>query len=351
MKADYQAETADLQSEIQRMETCCDQRQSELRDALTYNAYGYTVTCRVSDPVLLETADLCAGRYSHCDPVPGAKPVLLCLFVDPTLTGRPVPADLSSRLSYQLEGRYLTVTGQDWVRAFAHVDRNFVVALASPTVAQQPYFLSRYICDNLALHLLMRTHVGPMGHLHASCLYRNGKALLMSGHHNTGKSTTAMRLMEHGYRMLSDSTTFVRVWQGGIELLGYPVGELRLRLDTIDQFPRFRAGGRPAMVRDETKLVFNLRERMPERVAETSVWPERIVICRIKGFPEAGTSAEPMPAEQLLQEVWPESVFADDPEVNGPNLTAVRSLLERASCYRLGLGSDVSQLLETIDKL
>lgn len=341
----------DLLAETRRIERRASERRSELRHELSFNAYGHVVTCRVNDRALLDTVRLSSGRFSQCDPVPGAKPIHLALFVDRALTNEAMPPDLPSRLAYRMAGRTITVAGQDWVRALVHVDEHRGIALVSPTIGEQPHFLSRYICDNLTLHLLMRTHVGPMGHLHASCLYRDGKALLLSGPHSAGKSTTAVRLMEHGYQILSDSTTFARLWRGGIELLGYPVGELRLRLDTVREFPRFRAGGKPALVRDETKLVYSLRDHMPERVAERSVWPERIVICRLTRSSDPTTRADPMSPEQLMDEVWPESVFVDDAEVNEPNRVAVSSLVAKASRYRLNLGADVDQLLEVVDDL
>jgi hypothetical protein len=56
-------------------------------------------------------------------------------------------------------------------------------------------------------------------------------------------------------------------------------------------------------------------------------------------------------AEELLEEIWPESRFADDPEVNESNLRAVRSLLEQARRYRVSLGSGVDQLVDVIEGL
>ena len=40
--------------------------------------------------------------------------------------------------------------------------------------------------------------------LHASCVERDGRALLMSGHSGAGKSTLSALLAERGWRLLGD---------------------------------------------------------------------------------------------------------------------------------------------------
>jgi hypothetical protein len=220
--------------------------------------------------------------------------------------------------------------------------------LVSPSLARSPRFLSRYVCDTFVLNMMMRTGLGL---LHASCLWREGRALLLSAPHNTGKSTTALRLALHGYRLLSDGMTYVRVHERGLELLGYPVGEAKLRLDMIDAFPELGGHGEPTLVREDTKMVFDLRRALPQRVVERSVWPEEIVLCQLRRTEGRATHLAPLARDEALRALWPESSFVDDEEVMRTNLRAIRALLARARCYRMALGSDEAGILQAVDGL
>jgi len=355
---------APLDFEISRLEDLSRQREATLAHTFTYSAYGYPVHFATDDPLLLEVAHISAGCFSRCEPVPDATPTRLKFFLDPGLPAEPLPVDLSSRLRYVMVGQRLAVHAPPWVSTFVDLREWAVVAVVSPAAVRQAPFLSRYVCDNFVFHILMRTWMGHIGHLHASCLYRDGRAVLLSAPHNAGKSTAALRLMTagtDGYRLVTDSTTLARIWdrgaaqrrlfQAGVELLGYPVGQLKLRTDVLDEFPELKAHGRSLLVRNELKIAINLRQEMPERIVEESVWPREIVLCQIERVPGRTTSAEPREPAQVLREIWPESAFVDDPEVNDGNRAALETLLERARCYRLRLGSDVPGLLATVERL
>jgi serine kinase of HPr protein (carbohydrate metabolism regulator) len=46
--------------------------------------------------------------------------------------------------------------------------------------------------------------------LHASCVVKNGKAILIAGRSGTGKSDLALRLIDRGAELVSDDYTIVR---------------------------------------------------------------------------------------------------------------------------------------------
>jgi hypothetical protein len=157
--------------------------------------------------------------------------------------------------------------------------------------------------------------------------------------------------MMHGYRLLTDSTTFVRHWPVGTELLGYAIAQLKLRLDQLDEFPVFRTRGKPMYLGGETKMVLDLRKEMPERMLEESVWPNEVVICHMERMSSPDTHAELMTPQETLNMIWPESRFTDEPVINPGNRMAVDALLQNARCYHLVLGTDVESMLQAIDNL
>lgn len=62
------------------------------------------------------------------------------------------------------------------------------------------------------------------GHLllHASAVARDGRAVALAGPPGAGKSTSALHLVEHGLRFVSNDRLLVRAGTDGVEALGYP---------------------------------------------------------------------------------------------------------------------------------
>jgi len=77
------------------------------------------------------------------------------------------------------------------------------------------------------------------GHLllHASAVARDGRAVALAGVPGAGKSTTALHLVEHGFRFVSNDRLLVRACGEGVEALGYPK-QPRVNPGTLLNHPR-----------------------------------------------------------------------------------------------------------------
>ncbi len=313
---------------------------------------GYPYRVAANHPDLLEAARLSDHRFSRGAPVAGGRPISLRYVLDRELPDTPVPADWPRRLRHQGAGRWLMVSAEPWVTAFADLDTWEGVARVSAPLMGAPYMLSRYIGDTFALNMLMRS---GWGQLHASCLWRDGRAVLLAAPHNTGKSTPALRLSLRVGRVLSDGMTYGRAAGGGLELFGYPVGEIKLRFDMLGEFPQARAGGQAALVREDAKMIYDLRREMPERVVEESVRPREVALCLLERAADPGgaarTTAEPVDRETALRGVWPDSAHVDALPVLRSHYRSLRALLDGARCYRLRLGSDAAGIVAAVDRL
>jgi len=334
--------------ETEGLEDYWHRREASQAHTLSYNAYGLPVELRANDPRLLKAARLSSRRYSRCAPLPDTLPLTLRMLVDEQLGAPEVPADWAGPRHYQAVGPWLAIDGAPWLLASADLERRTGLALVATTLADQPSRLSRCTCDTLTLNAIMHTGLGL---LHASCLSRDGTALLLCAEHNTGKSTTALHLAMNGWGLLADGMTYVRVDGERLGLMGYPVGEAKLRFDMLDHFPQLTAMGQAVRVREDTKMVFDLRQTFPGVVVEEAIWPERVVLCHMTRRGDTRSTAQPVGWEALFPTIWSESTFVEPAEILRSSYDAMVALLTRARCYELSLGTDVSSTLGLVDAL
>jgi hypothetical protein len=278
-------------------------------------------------PVLLEGARISAGRYSQSAIKPEGEPVRLTFLLDRQREAPPVPANWPAHLRYLASGPWLSIDAGAWGNGFAHLERREGLAFLSEALASQHYLYSRYLADSFLLNILMRSGLGQM---HASCVYQQGKALLLSAPHNSGKSTTAFRLARRGYRLLSDGMTYIRPTSGRLELLGYPTGEVKLRLDMVGEFPDLQGVSEERLVREDKKIVVNLMKTAPEQVLKESVFPNEIVLCLVERAEGEDTLTERIDFETARLALFPEIAHYDATQVVRSNLSVVETLLHQA---------------------
>jgi hypothetical protein len=315
---------------------------------LEFAAFGLPVHFASNHPALLEGARISASRYSRSAIQGEVGPIHLTFLLDRQRTAPPVPPDWPARLHYLASGPWMSIDAGEWGNGFAHLQHREALAILSEALAGQPYLYSRYLADSFLLNILMRSGLGQM---HASCVYQSGKALLLCAPHNSGKSTTAFRLARRGYRMLSDGMTYIRPTSGRLELLGYPVGEVKLRLDMVGQFPELQGAGEERLVREDQKVVVNLLKAAPEQVLKESIFPTEIVLCLVERGDGEDTHAEKIDFETTRLALFPEIAHYDEAQVVRSNLAAVESLLHQARLYRLSLGSDEAGIFEQVERL
>lgn len=80
--------------------------------------------------------------------------------------------------------------------------------------------------------------------VHAACVVRNGKGVLLAAQSGVGKSTLALTLALRGWSLLSDDWTFVGPQPGGLLAWGMQTS-VKLLPDAVDFFP-FLAASSPA---------------------------------------------------------------------------------------------------------
>ena len=89
--------------------------------------------------------------------------------------------------------------------------------------------------------MLLSILAGSVGlvELHASCVAKNQRGLILAGPSHCGKSTLAMALTEAGFQFLSDDRTFCSLTHGKLQAWGLP-RPLKLRREAAAWFAELR---------------------------------------------------------------------------------------------------------------
>lgn len=98
-----------------------------------------------------------------------------------------------------------------WIRPSVEIGGDFMLADALPLPLQQG-LLAAEMAMNLQLALGWRRHLL----LHAACVERDGKALILTGESGSGKSTLAALLGARGWRFMGDELALLDLTSGVI---------------------------------------------------------------------------------------------------------------------------------------
>jgi hypothetical protein len=354
---------------------------------LTYPAYGYTVRLQTNDERILDAAHLSAPRYPLADPLPSNPQMDLQLSVVSFGSEMPVPEELPTQIQTFSAGDYLFQAATPHLQWFTDLRERRAFAFISHELAAKPRLVSRYILDRATNNIALRE---GLGQLHATSLVKGERAVIFIAPHGTGKSTTAFHLLNAGYQLMGDALLFIRWHDNRPELMGYPAGEGKLRvemsLDGIPAdpaglevrgipsrdvpqplFPEWHGGGEEVSVHNVRKHIVNLREIAPQKMIDHSIYPKQIVLClaernggtyaksaRQSNAGQAGqgsTRAELMDADATLLRVLPDTIHVDELEPMARSLESVRRLIACAQCFRLTLGPDPREIVRVIDDL
>lgn len=127
-------------------------------------------------------------------------------------TGYPEPEDGIADFTVRLEAAR---PWRRWLRPSVHIAGDFMLPDAAPLPLEQG-LLAAEMGMNLQMALGWRRHML----LHASCVERDGRALVMTGASGSGKSTLAAMLGERGWRLMGDEFALLDPASG--EIFAFP---------------------------------------------------------------------------------------------------------------------------------
>jgi hypothetical protein len=331
-----------------RLEDFWGRRQNRTRYERTVRVFNRRIELESNDDRILAAIDHCLPLYSIA-PLVDRAPFAIQLVVQagPLDPGSP-PENLVEYLQFTGDAAWLTIRLDAWGHCFVDLNGGRAVAVLSPRLAQRPDLVGLCLLNTVLTNFFIG---GGYGMLHASCLLRDGRALLLMAPHNSGKSTTALRLTLAGYRLVSDSMVFLSPEAETLQLLGFPVGKIKLRHDMLPAFPRLQPWLSSEPVGTEIKYSVDLRRVDPSLVHEAAVTPSAIDLCLLNRSSSEQTLLTPATRASASEAVVLNSLFFDTEAVWRRNLVLIGRLLDRARCHHLAVGSEAGGILAAVDSL
>jgi hypothetical protein len=334
---DLRLDQADLEDFWQRRTNRLEFRREE-------RLFGHQLVVQSNVAELLTAVDHLLPCYSQS---PHSKPPLgkIQLVVQPSRhTSGSVPDDLMQQISYSGSDDWLMIRLGSWGQAHLDLRRKRATAVLDPQLAARPELVAQCLLHTLVLNLIIAQGYGL---LHASCLLRDGVALLLLAPHNTGKSTTALRLTLAGFRLLTDSMVFVD--ETGLH--GFPIGTIKLRADMVSQFPACKPFLQTEVVRNETKYRLDLRRMGAELVWETAVHPKKVILCLLSRHDLPESVVVDVGETAVTQAILHNSLYVDQPHVWQQNMANLQELLLGETAVQLTIGTESDSLQEAVHGL
>ncbi len=321
-----------------RLEDFWGRRDNVQQYQRTFSIMGCPVEMTSNQAGVLDSIDYSAPQYSSAPAHGGSSMRFQWVVRAPAQDPGPPPEHPAEHMQYTGHGHWLNLHFGLWGNAFADLRGGLVTAVITPQLAARPDLISRGLLNTL-LNNLLTAHGFAM--LHATGLVRGNRLLILMAPHNSGKSTTALRLtLSRQFQLLSDSQVYVTRTERGPQVTGFPVGRGKLRRDMLPHFPGLQRLLTPEQVRDETKFVLDLRALDPALVCETAVFPEHVDWCLLSRSDRPETTLRPATAGEIWQAVIDNSIHYDERPPWEANLHQIAPLVEMARFHHLEIGTD-----------
>lgn len=331
----------------EHMEDFWSRRANAPKYQKTIHIFGHPVIFDSNHEKVLDSATLAQEMYSTSDSQ-NEVTWRVHLTVRPTPQSAPPPKRLIDLIHYTGAGDWLSISLLEWGNCFVDMNRGEAYAVLSPSLAENPEQVCQVLINTILTNLITR-HGYSM--LHASALIKDGHILLLQAPHGTGKSTTALRLLLNGYKLLSDSMVYIGERGGELWMGGFPVGRIKLRTDMLPLFPALAVQAEEERVRNETKHRVELKRVDPTMAYPQMIRIRRVEFCLLERWDQSESKIEPLAEEELWREIMVNSLHYDTPEMWNENLRRIELMLRHANLHRLRIGTSEEEIIKTVNSL
>ncbi len=318
------------------------------------HVFGFPYQVLTNRRQILDASEVALCRFTRgparVDPE-GA--ILLRLFVrepdrDPSADALSNYDDGRVRFQYDGYGDFLAIDFGEHGHCAIDLANRTAVGFMSEALAGHTELVARFIISTSLLNILTRCGLTQW---HAACVVKNAKAFMLIGTDNSGKSTTALTLMQGGYSVLGESLTYTRQDGGRFELMGFPVGHLRLRPEGMSFFPQWQKSGQLMSSNDGQKWLLELSEIMPDRVLQDSLVTDNLALLFVAIGGGSNTTLRSLSHSQALEKAIPACSLWEEPLRARQVLADVRRLLREVPSYEIRVGQVQDRTVRAVDSL
>lgn len=301
-----------------------------LTDSYTVPLLGVPLHYRSNSPAAIAAAERAFGLWRELPQqlVEAGPPARVDIIVHPLGPGDPAMAPADGFVFRAHGDSFLAANGANLLSA--HMGAGVATAFVTPELAEDEIALRHHVIACLGFLLVNARDRTP---IHAAAVVRNGRALLLIGPSNAGKSTLCYACVRAGFALLAEDTVCVSLARG-LRLWGHP-GAIHLLPDAPRFFPEL-AGLTPRLrANGKRKLVVEGAVLGPGGRALTA---ERATLCFVELGAGQAARLEPLPAEAAVAALGDPREPGFD--LMGKGAPAAARALAAGGAYRLTVGAD-----------
>jgi len=222
---------------------------------------------------------------------------------------------------HRAQQNLLAITADRANFGVCELDHGYCYCALTPQVAAAPYF-RHHLLETLTYLSLDYRYITI---LHAGCVARNGRGILLCGDAGAGKSCLAYACMKRGWTLLSDDfSALLREPQCPSTVIGRPM-RIRFRPSAFDLFPELK--GFESSITPLGKHMFDLRTcAIPNVHTARCCRPEKIVFLEHRD--SGAAELIPMAPEKALAQFEFDRPYWDPP-VSAGHRQNLQALLTR----------------------
>ena len=221
---------------------------------------------------------------------------------------------------YRAQRHLFTITADHANFGICDLERGYCFSCVTPAVASDAYF-RHHLLDMMAYFTIDHLYATI---LHAGCVARNGRGVLLCGDAGAGKSCLAYACMKRGWTLLSDDFSAIVRERRDRMIIGKPE-RIRFRPEAVALFPEL--ADLPHKLLQNGKQMFDFRTgAQPDVHTARCCRAEKIVF--LDRRPSGGAELIPMrPAEALARLEFDRPYW--DPPVFDEHRENIQALLAR----------------------
>ncbi len=279
--------------------------------------------------------DAAGESWRHCRPRDASPVLQLRIGVTPGVSGICPPAPVARGQQHLIS---FIADAQN--HAICDLNAGFAFAWLTEDALQNHSYARYHFLEAVALVLISTTHATP---IHAACVSRYGRGMLLCGPSGTGKSTLAYACARRGWVFTSDDASYLRHHASDLRVVGNS-HQVRFRPSAKDLFPELR--GRSITPRAEGKPSIEVpTAELPGIVTADEALVHYIIL--LTRIPSAYAELRLLPKEAARQ--YFRQYLQLPGKIQEMQAEAAKSI-DTAEVYELRY-QDLDQAIECLDRL